>query len=253
MSISFRLDDKLILVTGASSGIGQSIAIESAQAGARVVLLGRNEDRLAETVAQCDGRGIACPFDLTHDLDAIPKFVRGLAKEHGPFSGIVHSAGVYKNIPLRAINSKMILDMLSLNSLAGVMLAKGLSIRGCSAEEGASLVLLSSVMGHVGQPGLLGYSMSKGAVEQAVKSLSLELQSDAIRVNSIAPASIHTPMTDQGFASLDDDLQKNIMAMHPGGFGQPKDIAAAAIYLLSDASKFVTGTSLLVDGGYCAQ
>ena len=98
MSISFRLDDKLILVTGASSGIGQSISIEAASAGGRVLLLGRNEERLQQTADRCEGRGIPVPCSLD-DLDALPKMVRNLAKEHGPFSGLVHSAGIAPTIP----------------------------------------------------------------------------------------------------------------------------------------------------------
>ncbi|MBT3279186.1 MAG: SDR family oxidoreductase [Phycisphaerales bacterium] len=251
MSISFDLTDKQILVTGASSGLGQSIAIHAAQAGANVILLGRNPERLDETASQCDGRGVCVQMDLM-DLDALPKLVQSLAKEHGPLSGLVHSAGVYQNVPLRAIRGEKLQSTLALNVSAGVMLLKGLSVRGCHAET-ASAVFLSSVMGKVGQPGLAGYCMSKGAVEQAVKALALELQPDGIRVNAIAPSAIQTPMIDAAFATLGEPEREAILSTLPSGLGQPEDVAAAAIYLLSDASKFVTGTSMLVDGGYCAQ
>lgn len=252
MSISFRLDDKLILVTGASSGIGQSIAIEAAAAGARVLLLGRNEERLQQTADRCEGRGIPVPCSLD-DLDALPKRVRNLAKEHGPLSGLVHSAGIAPTIPLRALKAARIRQVFDLNAIAGVMLVKGLIARGAHTQP-ASCVFLSSIGGRIGTPSHTAYCMSKGAVEQATKVLAIELQAEGIRVNAIAPSLLRTPMLSEGGEStMSEETIANLLETMPGGLGEPEDAAAAAIYLLSDASKFVTGTSLLVDGGYCAK
>ena len=177
-------------------------------------------------------------------MDALPKLVRAWAKEFGSFDGLVHSAGLYTNRPLRAVRSKELINLMSVNAFAGVMLAKGLSLAGSTSEQGGSAVFLSSVLGQVGQAGVVGYCMSKGAVEQAVKSLAIELRKDKIRVNAIVPASIATPMTEAGFGKLSDDMKDNLMRMHPSGWGEPDDVAAAAIYLLSSASSFVTGASL---------
>jgi NAD(P)-dependent dehydrogenase (short-subunit alcohol dehydrogenase family) len=250
MVISFDLKNKVVLITGASSGIGQSIAIHVAEAGAKVLLCGRSEERLQETASQCDGRGVVCPQDLS-EVDMIPKFVRNLAKEHGPLAGLVHSAGIEKTIPLRALKPKHLHDAFQVNTIAGAMLLKGFSIRSCHTTP-SSVVFLSSVAGHRGQPGMAPYSMSKGALEMATKSFALELAQDDIRVNAIAPAMIQTPLMVDYFNRLSEQERENILMKHPHGAGDPEDVASAAIYLLSDASKYVTGTSLLVDGGYCA-
>lgn len=252
MDYNINLQDKTVLVTGASSGIGREIAIACSAAGAKVILMARNEERLAETNQACHGDGhVTCSIDLS-DLDSIPKIIRNLCKEHGPLSGLVHSAGVHQLKPLRALRAKDIESMFSLNSVAGVMLAKGLAMKG-NFTPNASVVLLSSVMGQLGQPGAIAYCMSKGAIEGAVKAMALELAPEKIRVNGIAPAMIDTPMTQKAFNLLGPELTEGIKKMHPWGLGQPQNVADAAIFLLSNASSYITGTSLLVDGGYSAQ
>jgi len=144
--ISFSLSDKNILVTGASSGIGQAIACYVAEAGATVLLSGRNIDRLNETALLCGKRAIICPQDLT-DVEALPKFVRKLARDHGPLSGLVHSAGIEQSIPLRALRAQKIQEIMSLNSISGVMLIKGLAMRGCHTKK-TSVIVISSITGH---------------------------------------------------------------------------------------------------------
>ena len=252
MSIDFNLENKTILVTGASSGIGKSIAINASKAGAKLVILGRNIDTLEETKSLCPGEVIPIQCDLT-EIDKLTKLVRNIASEQGAFSGMVHCAGISQICPLRAIRPKMIEQTLAINSIAPIMLAKGIALQKNPDKIPASIVLISSVMGHVGQPGMTIYSMTKGAVEQAAKSLALELLPSNIRVNTIAPATIKTPMAQKSFDKLTPEEIENIMRVHPAGLGTPEDVAAAAIYLLSDASKYVTGTSIKVDGGYCAQ
>ena len=248
----FDLSGKTVLVTGASSGIGRSVCVACSLAGARVVLVARNEERLAETLSMCAGDGHEVRTMDLGDLDAIPGFVRDLCREVGPLSGLVHSAGLHQPCPLRAIRSKHLLAIFSINSAAGVMLVKGLSLKGNCGPD-SSVVLISSVLGRAGQPGAIGYCMSKGALEAAVRAMALELAGSGIRVNAIAPAVIETPMSVEFLQSLGAEFSERIRDKHPCGLGQPGDVGNAACFLLSDASRYITGVSLPVDGGYLAQ
>jgi NAD(P)-dependent dehydrogenase (short-subunit alcohol dehydrogenase family) len=249
MSISFDLVGKSIIVTGSSSGIGRGIAIAAAEAGAFVILVARNEDRLRETAASiCGEKSAVEPCDLLADMDKLPRFVMNLAKKYGQFSGLVHSAGVTVQQPLKTVRVSNLIETFSVNCVSAVMLIKGLSALGSYNENGTSAVLLSSVSGHIGVRGQLGYCASKAALELSAKTMALELIPQKIRVNTIAPATIQTPMISDIDVTTDDFCYK-----HPSGIGTVEDIASGAIYLLSDASRYVTGTTLSIDGGYCAQ
>jgi NAD(P)-dependent dehydrogenase (short-subunit alcohol dehydrogenase family) len=246
------LRNKTILITGASSGLGRAIAISSAAAGARLVLLARNEERLRETAGLCSGQGHVLRLADLENLAALPALIGHICQEVGPLSGLVHAAGAHRLVPLRATQPKHLEELMRINALAPAMLVKGLSLRG-NHQAGCSVVVLSSVMGRVSKPSALGYAMSKGAVEQLVRTLALELAPLGLRINAVAPAMIDTPLTKRALAPLGDDERNRILSEHPMGLGQPEDVAAAAVFLLSDASRYVTGTALLVDGGYCAQ
>lgn len=243
----FGLTGKNIIVTGASSGIGRGIAVEAVAAGAFVVLVARNEEKLNETAAICGNNSVVEPCDLLVDQDKLPRFVMNLAKKYGTFSGLVHSAGIAVQQPLKTIRSASLIEMFSVNCISAVMLVKGLSAYGSYNENGCSAVLISSVSGHVGVPGQLGYCASKAALELSAKTLALELIPQKIRVNTIAPATIQTPMSEN--ISVGSDFHYK----HPSGIGTVDNITGGTIYLLSDASKYVTGTTLFIDGGYCAQ
>ena len=247
MAISFDLTGKNILVTGASSGLGQGIAVAAAEAGAFVVLVARNEERLKATAVRCGEKCAVEPYDLM-ELDKLPRFVMDLAKKYGPFSGLVHSAGIAVQQPLKMVRATSLIETFSINCISGIMLVKGLSAHGTYNENGTSVVMLSSVSGIVGVPGQLGYCASKAALELAVKTMALELIPQKIRVNTIVPATIQTPMIDNVTEVSNDFRDK-----HPSGIGEVNDVAAGAVYLLSDASKYVVGTALHIDGGYCAQ
>ncbi|MEE4677184.1 SDR family NAD(P)-dependent oxidoreductase [Pseudomonas alliivorans] len=252
VSSPFSLSGKVVMVTGASSGIGSQVAIWLSQQGARVVLVARNTERLEATRLQLHGEGHGVePFDLL-DGAAVPGWMRNLAKAYAPFDGLVHAAGVQMPMPIRALGLDQWETVFATNVTSGFSLVKSFRQKGVFVQ-GASIVLLSSVMAQAAQPSLMAYCASKGAVESMVRAAALELARDGIRVNAIAPGVVRTEMTRTLEDLVGADSMKAVEQKHPLGFGEPLDIAYAVNYLLSEAARWVTGTSMVVDGGYLAQ
>lgn len=247
-----RLDGSTLLVTGASSGIGRASAIEASRFGAKVALVARRGDALEETLSLLEGDGhVVAPFDLD-DLDGIPELVSGIADRLGGLDGIVHAAGRHDATPVRAITPAAVSGIFDANVTSAMMLAKALRSKRVRRET-ASLVLLSSAVGLVGQAGVATYSATKGAVVTLTKSLALELARDGIRVNCVCPGIVETPMTEGLRERVGSAGFEKIASAHPLGLGVPLDVANAILYLLSPASRWVTGSALVVDGGYTAQ
>ncbi|MBE1445663.1 SDR family NAD(P)-dependent oxidoreductase [Paenibacillus sp. OAS669] len=248
----FRLDGKKILVTGASSGIGREIAKILSYQGASIILVGRNREKLNETLEQMSSpdKHLIEPFDLSN-IDEIPHFLKKVTQSFGTLNGVVHSAGTHSLIPIRAINRNNIYDIMDINFTAGIAIIKSCVQKNiCSSNS--SIVLISSVTGLVGQAGVLGYAASKGAIISAVKSAAIELASSGLRVNCIVPGIVETDMSEEIFKKTSEDNKKRIVNQHPLGLGKPEDVAFASAYLLSDEAKWITGTALIVDGGYTA-
>ena len=242
---------RTILVTGASSGIGRETAILLSRLGARVILVSRSREKLERTLLQLEGAGHAVePLDLT-EYEVIPQRMRGWAEAYGPLDGLVHSAGIQITIPLKALDASQVENLWKLNVSASLWLAKGYRQRGLN--RGGSVVFLSSAAGLVGSAALSAYSASKGAVISLTRSLAMELCRESIRVNCIAPAMVKTEMHDDFVKGLTPELLEAIKKTHPLGVGEPIDVANAAAYLLSPAAKWITGTTLVVDGGCTAQ
>ena len=245
------LTGKRFFVTGASSGIGRAVAVLLSQLGASLLITARDVARLARTQAQLSGEGhLADPFDLTQ-LDGIPAWMRRLADRTGPFDGLVHCAGVTTRLPIRAQSAKQADALMQTNWSAAWLLAKGFRQAGVHATPG-SVVFVSSVVGMVGQPALSAYASSKGALLALTKSLAMELVSEGIRVNSVVPGYVQTEMAQNLEKILTADQVEAIRRMHPLGLGTAEDVAHAIAFLLAVTGRWITGTALVVDGGYTA-
>ena len=249
----FSLRDKRILVTGASSGIGRAVAISCSKMGAKIVMLARDTKRLNETYKKlAPGEHLLYPIDLTH-YTSVETLITECVQEHGQFDGFVHAAGIEMSVYLPFMKPEQYEEIFSINVISGFELAKVLSRKRSHNPMGASFVFISSIRGILGQESAIAYSCSKGAVISGVRSMALELAKNNIRVNSISPAIVETEMTSNLFANIPEDAITTMQRNHPLGFGKPEYIANACIYLLSDASIWVTGSNMIIDGGYSAK
>lgn len=240
----FSLKNKTILVTGASSGIGRSVAVECSRMGATVLLTARNEQKLLKTLSlMSDGGHRYYLKDLSCSEE-----VELLAKEVGKIDGLINNAGFTTTLPVQFITGEKLQAILDVNTVAPIMLLSKL-VKNKSLSKGASVVFITSISGVYG--GVLGnsmYSASKGAIDGFVKNAALDLSVKGIRVNAISPGMIETEILSSGTISekqLEEDRKKYPMRR----YGRPEEVAYAAVYLLSDASAWTTGTSLLIDGG----
>ena len=249
----FSLSNKTILITGASSGIGRSCAVQCSKMGASLLLMGRNVDELNRTVSELQPgtkvEMIVADFSKMVDLELV---IAEKILTIGKIAGFIHCAGVEKTLPLKKQSSEVFQSIFDINVLAGFELAKIISLKKYKAEK-ASFVFIASVAGMVGESGKTIYSASKGAVISGARSMSMELARSDIRVNSISPAMVKTPILEKMFDGIGEEATQNIIKKHPLGIGEPEDVANACVFLLSDAAKWITGTNLVVDGGYTAQ
>lgn len=247
----FSLEAKHILVTGASSGIGREVAIWLSRQGAVVTLVARDEARLAATAQSLEGKGHqTAVMDFLGDED-VSRWMKELSRSSSPFDGLVHAAGVQMPMPIRAMSLSHWEKIISTNVSSGFSLIKAFRQKGV-CQPSSSIVLISSVMAKAGEPALLGYCASKGAVESMARAAALELAKEGIRVNCVAPGVVQTEMVESLQNLVGEDSMQAIREKHPLGIGEPSDVAYAVNYLLSPAARWVTGTSLAVDGGYLA-
>ena len=240
----FSLSGKRILVTGASSGIGRAVAIECSKMGAAVILTARNEERLQETLQQLEGdshRYIAA--DLTN-ADALKQ----LAEAAGEVDGVVFAAGVSALKPIQAVTEKDIESIFATNYTAAVMLTKVLAKQKRITKQG-SLVYIASISGNGNTAtGLSTYGSSKAALSAFVKYAAVELSGKQIRCNTISPGRIETAFLQNGTMNA-EDIQRDMERYPLRRYGRAEEVAQAAVYLLSDATQWVTGTELKIDGG----
>lgn len=241
----FSLENKTILVTGASSGIGKAIAIECAKMGAKVVVTGRNEARLQETHSLLEGNQ---PDYIVADLSVNEDVVR-VSKELSTLNGLVNCAGLTKVAPFPFATRDSFEEVMNVNFFAPTELTR-LLVKSKKIGKGSSIVFISSVSGvYCSAVASSIYSSSKGAVNGLVKGIALDLASKGIRVNCVNPGMIDTHIFSEG--KITQEQLKEDMERYPlKRYGKPEEVAYAVIYLLSDASAWTTGSNLLIDGGY---
>ena len=240
----FSLSGKTILVTGASSGIGRATAIECSKMGAVLVLTGRNEERLQETLAQLEGQGHAVlPCDLTEE-EAINRF----AKELPILNGVVLCAGISMLRPVAALNEEALQTVFRTNCFAPMLLTRYL-LKHKRMATGASMVFVGSISGISNVATALStYGASKSALMSFVRYAALELAGKKIRCNAVLPGRVETALL-QNQTLNEEEVQQDIAKYPLKRYAQPHEVAQGIIYLLSDAANWVTGTSLTIDGG----
>lgn len=246
------LSGKNIMVTGASSGIGKGIAVLLSKLGANLILVARNEDRLKDTYNELEPGNHSYHLLDLNNLDAIEGLMDRVCQNGLKLNGLVHSAGISRTMPLQYLKLSDLSNIMSVNFYSFIELVKQFSKRKYH-DNGGSVVAISSISNKVGARGLTAYCASKGALESAIRSMALDLSPRKIRINSIAPGMIETQIYD-GLKSIvnNNDFEADLKKRQIMGIGKPEDVAYAAAYLLSDASKLITGTSIVVDGGYLA-
>lgn len=240
----FGLQGKIILVTGASSGIGRCVAIECAKMGARVIITGRNEIRLAEVYEKLEGDGhMQIPADLTCYSDLL-----ALTEQLPLLHGCVNNAGIENPKPVQFLKEEDLKQVFDINVEAPIMLTR-LLLKKKLLTRGASVVFTSSIAGvHCVAIGSSLYAASKAAIQGFVKGAALDLASKGIRVNSVNPGMITTGLLENMMSP--EQLSEDLKYYPLKRLGKPEDVAYAMIYLLSDASCWVTGTGIVVDGGF---
>ncbi|NEW84005.1 MAG: SDR family oxidoreductase [Mariniphaga sp.] len=241
MNNSFSLKGKTILVTGASSGIGKAVAIECSKSGAQLVITGRNEERLTETYHLLTGGNhlmITTDLSGSKGLDVL---LTGLPS----LNGVVHCAGIIKRLPLKFIKEEKLEELMGINFYVPALLTQQLYKRKL-LKEAASIVFISSVASSFASIGNIMYMASKGAINSYMKGIAFELSSSGIRANAIQPGMIKTNLSS---ALSDEELAIDMDRYPLGRYGKPEEVAYAAIYLLSDATLWMTGSILTIDGG----
>ncbi|MDN4526850.1 SDR family NAD(P)-dependent oxidoreductase [Fictibacillus fluitans] len=246
-----RLKGKAAIITGGSSGIGESAVREMAASGAHVLIADVNDERgkrLAAELHSDETKVIYQHVDVTNE-DDIQNMVEKAVTEFGKLDILFSNAGIGGMSPSVDLSIEEWRKVISIN-LDGVFLCAKHAIAAMRKSGGGSVVNCASILGHVGQGATAAYTAAKGGVVNLTRTLAVEYAKENIRVNAVCPGYIDTPLLQQ----LDDDMRNHLISLHPvGRLGKPEEVAKAVAFLASDDASFITGANLLVDGGYTAQ
>lgn len=237
--------EDFFIVTGASSGIGQEIALKLNERGASVITVARSVEKLEQMRASsaCPENVHVEPRDLAEKIEDLPNFVKFLKEKYGKLRGLICCAGVYNPRALQTIEEKMSKDVFDINYFAPVFLAKGFADKRNHTQNSA-IVFIASSTGVYPDKGQTVYAATKAALIASMKSISKELALKGVRVNSISPAYVETPM----YYKTQENIGTNIED-YPLGIGKPEDIANMVVYLASDKARWITGQNYVMDGG----
>ncbi len=249
------LSGKNIIVCGATGGIGEACVIALADYGAKVILAGRNKAKLKAVQDKITTNTEShCVAVINFaDEDNIDSEVKRIFNEHGEIHGLVYAAGDAILKPLRKTTRDDFRKLAEINAFAAFSFVKSITKLKKNKVGSISFVLISSVMGTLGERCKVSYCASKGAIVSAVKAVSLEIADKGHRINSVSPGIVETDLVKEMMEEFPEDMKQNIYDMHPLGTGKPEDVAEVCSFLLSDKSKWITGTDILIDGGYSAR
>ena len=248
----FSLNGKKIVVTGASSGIGRQCAIDCSRMGATMVLVARNEERLKDTLSSLTDAGHSYVMADLSDSQNVCEAAKQINETIGKVDGIVNCAGISTTLPFKLVSREKLEEFMAANVYSAIEISRELS-KVKFMNSGGSIIFMASIMGCVGDVGKTIYSMTKGALIAASRSLACELAKRQIRVNCISPGAILTPINENLPHMADPEKRSLLEDKHLLGLGLKSDIANGVIYLMSDASRWITGQNIVIDGGYTAR
>ncbi len=244
--ISFSKED-VIIVTGASSGLGEGTALLLNQLGATVVGIARNKERLNKMKEKCknpENMHIEIK-DLTENIETLPDYVKELKNKYGKFRGLAYCAGIVEVKPLQILDLSAMKKIFDINYFAPIFMAKGFADKRNNTGKGASAVFISSIAGLQSDKGMITYSGSKAGLAASIKSIAREQAAKGIRFNCVSPSDVITSMT-SGILGLKETKAN----LYPMGFGEVSDVSNMIVYLLSDKAKWITTQNYVIDCGY---
>ena len=244
--ISFNKED-VIIVTGASSGLGEGVALQLNELGATVVAIARNEKRLNEMKLKCknpENMHIEIR-DLAENIEELPSFIKELKNKYGKFRGLAYCAGIVEVKPLQLLDLNDMKKLFDINYFAPIFMAKGFADRRNNTGKGASAVFISSLAAQFCSRAMITYSGAKAALASSIKSIAKECAPYGVRFNCVSPSDIKTPMVLKEAAEFMKEKEKR----YPMGYGEVEDVASVITFLLSNDTKWITSQNYVIDCG----
>ncbi len=239
----------VILIVGGGSGIGKAIAEQLITLKEDIVIADINLNKWDSSQIK---NVLHYQLNVTNE-ESINIMIEHFRTEDIHLKGLVYTVGKAVTLPLNSIKTETYKELIELNTMSFFNLISKLATQQLISEEGASIVVISSIVGQYGARGKIAYGLTKGAIDSGIKSLALEMASKNIRVNAIAPGTVQTEMLDKLISSIGEEEVNKMLLDYPLGLGYPQDISDLAFFLLSKQSKWITGSVITIDGGYSAR